>query len=147
MNNNNKKSADLQDYSVNIKIKLAALWASVTLCFIYADYFELYVPEKVEGLISGDNGLDTPSKLFMASILLTIPAVMVFLSLIMKPYMNRLINLILGSIYTVIMVLLIAFTSWEPWRIFYIFMAVVESILTSIIVWNAWKWPKREVQS
>jgi hypothetical protein len=28
--------------------------------YIYGDYFELYVPGKVEGLISGENLLNTP---------------------------------------------------------------------------------------
>jgi len=46
-------------------------------CYIYGDYFELYVPKKVEGLISGANMLDSPTKLFLASVLLAIPALMI----------------------------------------------------------------------
>ena len=45
----------LENQKVNIKIKLAALWVSVSLCYLYGDYFELYTPEKVNSLISGDN--------------------------------------------------------------------------------------------
>jgi hypothetical protein len=49
-----------KDFEVNTKIKLAFLWTAVTLCYLYGDYFELYTPGKVEGLISGDNLLNTP---------------------------------------------------------------------------------------
>lgn len=131
----------LKNEEVNIKIKLAFLWAAVTLCYLYGDYFELYVPRKTEGLINGDNLLDSPMKLLFASILLAIPAVMVFLSVILKPKLNRILNILFGIFFTTIM-LLIAFTSLTPWRSFYVFLALLESIITSLIVVYAWKWPK-----
>lgn len=31
----------LEDITVHTRIKLSALWASVTLCYLYGDYFEL----------------------------------------------------------------------------------------------------------
>ena len=133
--------SNYQDFEVNIKIKLAALWASVTLCYLYGDYFELYVPRKTEGLVSGANMLDSPTKLFLAALLLAIPAVMVCLSVLLKPSLNRVLNIVFGLFFTAIM-LLIAVTSIEPWRAFYVFLALVESVLTSIIVWKAWNWAK-----
>ena len=36
--------AALQDSTIDVKIKLAALWTSVMFLYIYADYFGLYVP-------------------------------------------------------------------------------------------------------
>ena len=38
----------LEDFKINVKIKLAVLWTSVMFCYIYEDYFELYVPKRVE---------------------------------------------------------------------------------------------------
>ncbi len=38
----------LEDLKINVKIKLAALWASVMFCYIYADYFGLYEPGKLQ---------------------------------------------------------------------------------------------------
>ena len=35
----------LEDFKVNVKIKLSVLWTSVMFCYIYEDYFELYVPK------------------------------------------------------------------------------------------------------
>jgi ABC-type phosphate/phosphonate transport system permease subunit len=37
--------------------------------------WEYYVPKKVEGLVSGENLLDNPQKLFIATVLLAIPAI------------------------------------------------------------------------
>ncbi|WP_428232369.1 DUF6326 family protein [Flavobacterium sp.] len=136
-----QNTMSLKDFEVNIKIKLAFLWVSVTLCYLYGDYFELYVPRKTAGLISGDNLLNSPLKLLSAAVLLAIPAVMVFLSIILKPKLNKLLNISFGLFFTAIM-LLIALTSLTPWKSFYVFLAVVESIITGLIVLYAWKWPK-----
>jgi hypothetical protein len=133
-----------EDYQINIKIKLAALWTSVTFCYLYGDYFELYVPGTVKGFLTGENMLNTPFKLFLAALMLAVPAVMVFFSLVMKPNINRLLNIIFGLFFTAIM-LLIAIGSLEPWRAFYVFFALLESILTSCIVWYAWTWPKKNI--
>lgn len=131
-----------EDFTVNVRIKLAALWTSVTLCYLYGDYFELYVPQKTEGLISGNNLLDSPVKLLLAAVLLALPALMVFLSVVLKAPINRWLNIGMGLFFTAIMVL-IAVTSITPWRYFYVFLAIVESILTSLIVWYAWNWNKQ----
>ncbi len=139
---NSKKTSNLEDTKVNIKIKLSALWASVTLCYLYGDYFELYVPRKVEGLINGENLLNTPTNLFAATLLLAIPAMMVCLSIILKSVINKWLNIVVGLFFTVIMVL-IAFTSIMPWRFFYVFLAIVESVITLIIVQYAYNWPKQ----
>ncbi|MDH7447138.1 DUF6326 family protein [Aquimarina sp. 2201CG14-23] len=131
----------LENQKINIKIKLAALWTSVMFCYVYGDYFELYAPEKVESLISGVNVLDSPIKLLIASIVLVIPALMIALSILLKPSINKLFNIVFGILYTLLMVL-IAATSITPWYAFYVFLGVVESCITASIVWHAWKWPK-----
>ncbi|CAN5148889.1 DUF6326 family protein [soil metagenome] len=134
--------SEFEDFKVNVKIKLSALWTSVTLCYLYGDYFELYVPKKAQGLIDGVNMLDSPMKLFTAALFLAIPALMVFLSITLKPSINRSANIIFGSFFTAIMIL-IALVSITPWRTFYVFLALVEICITSLIVWYAWKWPKQ----
>ncbi|KIC02928.1 hypothetical protein OA88_06460 [Flavobacterium sp. JRM] len=130
-----------EDFKVNVRIKLSALWASVMFCYIYGDYFSLYVPNKIKGFISGENMLDSPIKLFAATILMVIPSLMIFLSILLKPKLARLLNIIFGIIYTAIM-LLIAATTLAPWWAFYVFLALVESVITVLIVWQAYKWPR-----
>lgn len=140
MNINNKTT--LTDFNINIKIKLAFLWSSVTFLYIYGDYFELYVPMKIAGIIDGASMLDSPMKLFLASLLLAIPAFMICLSIILKPLSNKWLNIVFGIFFTAIM-LLIAVTSFSEWRAFYVFYAILESILTALITWIAFNWPKQ----
>ena len=119
------------------------MWASATFCYLYGDYFELYTPDKVNSLISGDNNLDSPSTLLVASIVLAIPSVMVAASLFLKPKINRILNILFGTLFTIMMVL-IGIVSTNEWYLFYVFLAFLESIITALIVWYAWKWPKQE---
>jgi hypothetical protein len=133
----------LENPKVNIKIKLAALWASVTFCYLYGDYFELYTPDKINSLITGENNLDSPIKLLIASIILAISSVMVAASIILKPKINRILNILFGTLFTLMMVF-IGIISTNEWYLFYVFLAFLESIITALIVWYAWKWPKEE---
>ena len=135
-------SNKLEDFKIDVKIKLSLLWTSVTLIYLYGDYFELYIPQKTQGLVNGQNLLDSPLKLFLASVLLAIPALMVVLSILLKPSINRILNIVFGLFFTILM-LFIACTSIEPWRAFYVFYAILESTITALIVWHAVKWQKK----
>ncbi|MFN8248017.1 MAG: DUF6326 family protein [Ferruginibacter sp.] len=134
----------LEDFKVNTRIKLSALWTSVMFCYIYGDYFELYVPGKVEGLFNGQNMLDTPVKLFTAAFILTVPALMIFLSLILTPKATKWLNIAIGLFFT-LFTLLVGISSISAWKMFYVFLAFTESIITAIIVWQAWTWEKTGV--
>jgi hypothetical protein len=127
---------------VNIKIKLATLWASALFCYLYGDYFQLYTPEKVNNLITGENNLDSPTKLLIASIIMAIPSIMVGASIILKPKINRILNILFGSLFT-LMMLFIGVNSMTEWYSFYVFLAFLESIITFLIVYYAWKWPRK----
>jgi hypothetical protein len=43
----------LSDPKLPVKLKLSALWTSVMFCYIYADYFELFKPGKLQRMIAG----------------------------------------------------------------------------------------------
>lgn len=131
----------LEDYKVNIRIKLSALWTAIMFCYIYGDYFELYVPKKVTALLSGQNNLDSPLKLFTATIILSIPGLMIFLSLVLKPKTTKWLNIGVGIFFT-LFTLLVGISSISEWRIFYVFLSFLESILTAVVVIMAWNWAK-----
>jgi len=133
----------LDNPKTNIKIKLSALWTSVVFCYLYGDYFELYTPEKVNSLITGVNVLDSPSKLLIATLTLAIPSIMVALSILLNPKLNRFLNVLFGIVFTLMMIL-IGVNSLTPWYGFYVFLAFLESIITFSIVWLAWNWPREE---
>jgi len=131
----------LEDPRVHVRLKLSALWTSLMLCYIYGDYFGLYKPGKLQGMLQGQMGPLGPTNqgvLLGTAILMAIPGVMVFLSLILTPGLNRRVNIVLGLVYTLIMVI----TMPGAWA-FYIFLGIVEVVLSLLIVWNAWKWPKQ----
>ena len=136
------KKQQLEDYKINIRIILSALWTTIMFCYIYGDYFELYVPKKIDDLLSGQNNLDSPLKLFTATIVLTIPALMIFLSLVLKPALTTWLNMGVGLFFT-LFTLLVGISSISEWRIFYVFLSFLESILTAIVVFKAWYWTKK----
>lgn len=135
------KKQTLEDFKINTRIILSSLWTTLMFCYIYGDYFELYVPKKVEGLLNGQNMLDSPMKLFTTTITLTIPALMIFLSLILKPKLTKWLNIGVGIFFT-LFTLLVGLSSISEWRVFYVFLSFLESILTAIIVFKAWNWAK-----
>ncbi|MBX2925696.1 MAG: hypothetical protein KF746_26100 [Chitinophagaceae bacterium] len=137
------KKLQYEDFKINVKLILSALWTSVMFLYIYGDYFELYVPEKVEDLLNGQNILNTPYKLLFVAIILTLPSLMIFLSLLMKPKWNRVLNISIG-VFLTLFTLLAGISSFTEWRIFYVILSFLESIITSIIVWKAWRWPKSQ---
>lgn len=144
MNSNKKTARILEDVKINVKMKLSALWVTVMFCYLYADVKGLYLPGFIEEIIAGEVlGMRiTQVWLLGSSILMAIPAVMIFLSLILKPKANRRANIILGIVYTG--VILITLFMPGPRAYYYIFFGSVEVVLTALIVWYAWKWPKQE---
>ena len=129
----------LQDTRVDVKLKLAALWTSVMFCYIYADYFGLYVPGKLQHILEGKMGplgATTQGILLGTSVMLSIPSVMIFLSVGLKPKLSRWLNLVFGVLFTAIILI----TMWQ-WQ-FYVYFGVIEITLTGLVVWYAWTWPK-----
>ena len=137
------KKLPLADQPIHIRIKLSALWVAVMFCYIYGDYFELYVPQKVEGLLNGKNMLDSPVKLLTATILLTLPALLIFLTVMVKATVVRWLNIAIGLFFTVF-TLLVGLSSLSAWRMFYVFLSLLESVLTLVIVIVALGWKRRE---
>ena len=131
----------LEEFKINIRLKLSALWIAVMFCYIYGDYFELYVPGKVVELLNGQNMIDSPMKLFLITVILTIPSLMIFLSLMLKPGLTKWLNIGVGIFFT-LFTLLVGIASISQWRVFYVFLSFLESIITLIIVWQAWNWGK-----
>jgi len=131
----------LDDVKLHVRTKISALWASVMFCYIYGDYFGLYQPGALQRMLEGKMGPLGPTTqgvLLGTSVMMAIPSVMIFLSLVLKPTLNRWVNIVLGIIYTVIILI----TMWD-WA-FFIFLGIVEVVLTALIVWYAWNWPKQE---
>jgi hypothetical protein len=131
----------LEDVKIPVRIKISALWASVMFCYVYGDYFDLYTPGKLQEMLQGKMsiGAVTQQMLFGTSVLMAVPSLMVFLSLALAPTISRWLNIAAGLFYTLIMSLILAGGGWA----FYMFFAAVEVVLTLLIVWYAWRWPRQ----
>ncbi|MEY3423078.1 MAG: hypothetical protein RIR48_3408 [Bacteroidota bacterium] len=134
----------LQDQQIDIKIKLAVLWASLMFCYIYCDYFELYSPGKIEAMINGKSMLDSPLKVFLAAVMMSIPALMICFSVFFKPLINRILNIIF-SIFFACLLTLIAFSLDVETHAFYTYFAAIEIIITLFICYLAFKWPAQTI--
>jgi len=133
-------SPNLEDIKISIKIKLSALWVTLMLCYIYADILGFYQPGEIAEILEGRMGPFpvTQTALFTSAILMVIPASMVFLSLALKPKVNRLTNIIVGVVYALISLGNIIGETWA----YYIGFGIIEIVLTLMIIWCACKWPK-----
>lgn len=132
--------SQLSEMKIDIKFKLSALWASVMSCYIYCDYFDLYVPDKIEGMLGGKGlfgAFDQGVVLGLSSIML-VTSLMICLSVLLPANINRVLNIVTGVIMTLMMVIVLFVTGYY----FYMMYAVVEIMITLSIVWFAWTWPK-----
>jgi uncharacterized protein DUF6326 len=137
-----KPEGGLDDTVVPVRVKLSLLWVSVMLCYIYCDYFELYVPGKLQSMLEGRMGplgVITQSVLLGTSVLMAIPSLMVFLSIALPPTLSRLANIVFGIMYSIIMLVVVLYPTW----VFYRFFGILEIALTLLVVWYAWTWPER----
>jgi hypothetical protein len=129
----------LLDVKVGVKPRLAALWAATMFCYLYGDFFHLMQPGKLTAMLAGRTPLGpvTPGLLLGFAIFMSVPAVMVFLSAALPARINRWSNIILGGAYT----FAILATMPGAWS-FYLYLGVVEALLTATIAWLAWTWPR-----
>ena len=131
----------LEDTKVPVRYKLAALWTSVMFCYVYADYFELYRPGKLQDMLNGEMALGavTQGMLIGTAVLMAVPSLMIFLSLFLPATVCRWLNVGAGLFYSTIMLLILLDGAWA----FYMLFATIEVILTLLVVWSAWRWPRQ----
>ena len=110
--------------------------------FAYGDIFGFFRGGLIEDVIAGEvSGIRiTQVFLFAVSVYVAIASVMVFLTLVLKPSVNRWANIVLPILY---IVSIAASVIGEDWAYFY-FLSIAESALLLLIIWYAWTWPEQE---
>lgn len=133
-------SMRLQDVTIHVRFKLSALWAAIMSCYIYGDFWGLYRPGNLREILDGGGPLGPISQgsLVAVSVLVAIPAAMIFLSLALPPVLARWLNIVVGAALTAIVLA----TLPGAWA-FYVFMSLVEIALQLGIVCYAWRWPRQ----
>ena len=140
MDSSEKSSTSFEDFKINVKIKLSALWATLLFIYIYVDIFGFYKPGVLEDILNGIVWEFEISQAWAlgALVLMLVPSLMVFLSLSLPARVNRWTNIIVSILYIGVGVGTSVGESWA----FYIVGHVTGIVLLLLIAWNAWKWPK-----
>jgi hypothetical protein len=134
------RASVLEDARVPVKLKLSALWAALMFLYAYGDIFAYFRPGFIEDVMAGEVFAFEINQIFLLaiSIYVAIPAVMVFLALMLSPGFSRWVNIVLGLVYAATILLS---TIGEDYA-YYFFLSFVESAIAVLFVWYAWKWPE-----
>ena len=124
------------------KERLSLLWIFALLNYLYADVIALWA---LLGTPPADTPRLGPLALAGAAVLMEIPMAMIVACRFLTLRANRLANIIAGSIVTLVN----GFLTFIPPLIGlgrppalpeYLFFATIETVCTSIIIWQAWTW-------
>lgn len=130
----------LEDPKIHVRLKLSALWTAIMFCYVYGDFWGLYRPGNLKDVLDGIGPLGPTSQgsLLAVSVLVAVPAAMVFLSLALPPALTRWLNILISAALTAIVLATIP-GAWT----FYVFMSCVEVAMQLGILWYAWRWPRK----
>lgn len=133
----------LEDFKINVKIKLANFWTSFMFLYIYVDYFHLYMSKMLEDIQKAKVFVFEISQEFLLAGLVSVilPALMILLSITLPAKVNRWTNISIGFLYIPYSLFNLV---GEAWLHMY-FGTIVEVILLCLIISYAWKWPLSEI--
>jgi hypothetical protein len=128
---------------IPVQAKIAAAWTSFMFLYIYVDFFNLYKPGVVDGIL---NGLVwkfevSPTLLTFMLASVGIPAMMVMLSMTLPARVNRATNLVVASLLIPYSAFNAAGATWE-WASFYGLSIEIEVLILAFVLRSAWTWPR-----
>jgi hypothetical protein len=139
------KSGQYQDTKIDVKLVLSALWIAMLIVFAYVDIFGFFRADILRAALDGKvatMGI-TIDQMFLVftTVYILIPTLMVVLSLVLRPRVNRVVNIVVALVYAVS---IIALCIGEEW-VYYLLGSAVEVVLLGAIVRTAWMWPRTQV--
>jgi hypothetical protein len=119
------------------KERLSLLWIFALLNYLYADVLALWAVRSLPHL--------PPWVLAGSAVLMEIPIAMIVACRLLPFRANRLANIIAGAILTLVngfLTYVPPLAGWgrPPALPEYLFFATIETVCTSVIVWQAWTW-------
>ena len=121
--------------------RLSLLWIFALLNYLYADVIALF---DIVG--SGHHFQALPPWALMASaVLMEIPIAMILACRLLPFRANRLANITAGGVLTLVngfLTFVPPLVGWGRPPAFpeYLFFATIETVATSVIIWQAWTW-------
>jgi len=117
----------------DVHIKLSVLWAALMLTYLLGDVLRIYSGDFVAGEIGGIK--ITQGMWLMIAILMVIPVVMVFLSVVLKQPLNRWVNIIVAGFFFILN--LVGLPKYpSAYDRFLIVVGLVFNVMTVYIAWN-----------
>jgi hypothetical protein len=128
------------------KERLSLFWIFALLNYLYADCTALFA------IVGSPNLSDAPHFppwiLLASSVYMEIPIAMIVACRLLPFRANRLANIIAGAILTLVNGFLTfvppLFGERTPALPEYLFFATIETVCTSVIIWQAWTWSRVE---
>jgi hypothetical protein len=124
------------------KERLSLFWLFALLNYLYADVLALFA-----FVGSPNSAPHLPTWALLGSaVLMEIPIAMIVASRLLPFRANRLANIIAGAIMTLVngfLTFVLPLTNGsfrDPTYPAYVFFATIETVTTSIIIWQAWAW-------
>ena len=120
-------------------MKISVLWLFWTVAFVITLIVGLFEPGVIEHIIEGElYGMQlTPELILATTIMMLVPLVMAFLSLILKDLINRWANVALGIVYTGICLFDWLSSPMQP--VYGVVLYIAKIAASVLIVWYAWK--------
>lgn len=130
-----------EDVKIDTKIKLSIMWVALMFLYAYNDILSFFQPGTVNDLATGAiEGIHfTPMLLLGSAILMSIPVIMILLSLSLRARTNRRANIGVG-IFHLILLVGTTLAPGETWA-FYAYNMMGEGLIIILIVITAWTWP------
>lgn len=121
---------------VDVRIILAAFWIAVELLYQQGDVQRIYSGDFKPGEVDL-GGMMSPDTLWMISaITMSIPVVMIVLSLLLPSNVNRWVNIIVAIFFFLYTIIGVGKYP-SAYDRFLLFVSLVPNALT---IWFAWKW-------
>ena len=122
------------------KIKVSVLWLFASIAFLAHQIILLMEPGIIAQLMAGiaEGQKITSGMVLFSAILMLVPMIMAFLSLTLKNSLNRWLNIIVGTVFSVLWF----FSVIEAAQSAYwggALMTLSAAAASALIVWYAWK--------
>jgi hypothetical protein len=121
---------------IDVRIILAALWIAVEFLYQQGDMQRIYSGDFKPGEVELGGAMSPETLWMISAITMTIPVVMIILSLTLPHNVNRWANIIVAAfffLYTIISV------GQYP-SAYDRFLLIVSLVANALTIWYAWKW-------
>jgi len=128
------------------KTRIAVLWVFMAVAMSVHSIMGFMEPGMIEEIMSGavEGVALTPGMLVFMTLFWLVPLWLAFVSMTVKDSCNRWVNFVLGIIFTLLNIFHFIEHLAEP-SAAQILIIGSTVVVTALIAWYAWKWPKQEV--